>query len=418
MRKMRKDTKGRNLYKNESQMKDGRYRYRYTDRCGERKSVYAWKLVPTDKTPRGKKEDISLREKEKQIQKDIDDGIVTYKSHFTVESLINQYLQTKNLLTLSSMENYQSIFRRLHNDSDLLYMKISDVKKSDILRLYSSLYTEKGIAINTIHTYQGLLHPAFQMAVDDDIIRKNPCENCMKDFKAGCKTKKFALTTSQQENLLFFLQNSKVYSKYYEFIALMLYTGLRISEAKGLTWDNIDFKEKKITVDHQLIYGKIDGHYRFYDAPPKNKKTRYVPMLPVLVSMLKEYKEKTYFLNSSFKLQIGKYSHFIFLNSKGNPYVSTNFGVVCHNICNAYNKLEKKKAQQEGREPILFPDFTSHVLRHTFCTEMAKKGMDPKVLQMIMGHSDISVTMDIYNHADDYERLSKEMERVNKVIEC
>ena len=190
------------------------------------------------------------------------------------------------------MENYQSIFRRLHNDSDLLYMKISDVKKSDILRLYSSLYTEKGIAINTIHTYQGLLHPAFQMAVDDDIIRKNPCENCMKDFKAGCKTKKFALTTSQQENLLFFLQNSKVYWKYYVFIALMLYTGLRISEAKGLTWDNIDFKEKKITVDHQLIYGKIDGHYRFYDAPPKSKKTRYVPMSPVLVSMLKEYKEK------------------------------------------------------------------------------------------------------------------------------
>lgn len=414
---MRKDTKGRNLYKNESQMKDGRYRYRYIDLYGERKSVYAWRLVPTDRTPRGKKEDISLREKEIQIQKDLEDNINTYGSHSTVESLIEQYLQTKKSLTVSSMENYQSIFRRLHNDFYLLDMKISDVKKSDILKLYSYLYTEKKAAINTIHTYQSLLYPAFQMAVDDNVIRKNPCDNCMKNFNTGCKKTKYALTVQQQEDLLFFLRNSKVYSKYYEFIALMLNTGLRISEANGLTWDNIDFTEKKITVDHQIVYGKINGHYCFYDAPPKNKKTRYVPMPPELVTILKKYKEKTYFFSISTNLQIGKYSHFVFFNSKGKPYIKSNFGIVCHSICNAYNKLETKKAQQEGRAPVLFPDFTSHVLRHTFCTRMAENQMDVKVLQMIMGHSSISVTMDIYNHADNYERLSKEVERVSKIME-
>ena len=68
--KITKDLKGRNLNPNEDQLKDGRYRYRYTDKSGNRKAVYAWKLVKTDKTPQGKREDLSLREKEKQIEKD------------------------------------------------------------------------------------------------------------------------------------------------------------------------------------------------------------------------------------------------------------------------------------------------------------------------------------------------------------
>ena len=80
----RKDNKGRNLRLGESQRKDGRYVYKYTDIYGKPQFKYAWKLVPTDKTPAGKREDLSLREKEKQIKKDLADGINTIGGKMTV----------------------------------------------------------------------------------------------------------------------------------------------------------------------------------------------------------------------------------------------------------------------------------------------------------------------------------------------
>ena len=80
----RKDSKGRNLRLGESQRKDGRYVYKYTDIYGKPQFIYAWKLVPTDKTPARKREDLSLREKEKQVKKDLDDGINTAGGKMTV----------------------------------------------------------------------------------------------------------------------------------------------------------------------------------------------------------------------------------------------------------------------------------------------------------------------------------------------
>ena len=75
MSEKRRDNKNRILRTGESQRKDGRYAYKYIDTFGKPQFVYSWKLVPTDKTPAGKRDDIALREKEKEIQKDLDDGI-------------------------------------------------------------------------------------------------------------------------------------------------------------------------------------------------------------------------------------------------------------------------------------------------------------------------------------------------------
>ena len=84
MSEKRRDSKNRVLRSGESQRKDGRYAYKYVDTFGKPQFVYSWKLVPTDKTPAGKREDISLREKEKEIQKDLDDGIDTIGKKMTV----------------------------------------------------------------------------------------------------------------------------------------------------------------------------------------------------------------------------------------------------------------------------------------------------------------------------------------------
>ena len=103
----KKDIKGRNLKQGEDQLKDGRYRYRYTDRYGKRKAVYSWKLVKTDKTPQGKKDCLCLREIEKNIEKDVDEGILTYQANtLTVYDLIMRYFSIKPQIANSTMQNY------------------------------------------------------------------------------------------------------------------------------------------------------------------------------------------------------------------------------------------------------------------------------------------------------------------------
>ena len=169
---VKKDFKGRNLRQNEDQMKDGRYRNRNTDRHGNRNAVYSWKLVPTDKTPAGKREDISLREKEKQIEKDLDDGIVIHEANVTVEELIARYLATKVKLADTTLENYKNMLQRTIKGSKFGKLRICNVRKSDVKLYYKYLHEECDFAVGTIQLYQNLIFPAFQMAVDDDLIRK------------------------------------------------------------------------------------------------------------------------------------------------------------------------------------------------------------------------------------------------------
>ena len=182
---IRKDNKNRNLKQNEEQIKDGRYKYRYTDKYGKRHAIYAWKLVPTDKTPVGKKEDLSLREKIRNLERDIIDGIDTYSSQSTVNNMIQRYLDTKVKLAVTTKNNYIHLWEKNIRDEFIGQMRICDVKKSDVQRYYAYLYKEKKFSVNTIQLYQNLLFPAFQMVVDDSVIRLNPCRNCMKDFSRG-----------------------------------------------------------------------------------------------------------------------------------------------------------------------------------------------------------------------------------------
>ena len=412
----KKDTKGRNLKQNEDQLKDGRYRYRYTDINGNRKAVYAWKLVATDKTPQGKKEDLSLREKIKQIEKDLDDNIDTYDSNSTVNDLIVTYLTTKVRLASSTKENYKHMFEKNIKTNKLGNMKLSNVKKSDILKFYEYLYKQKNFSVGSIQLYQNLLYPSFQVAVDDNIIRVNPCRNCMKDYVRGSMdSPKESLSKEEQSSLLQFLRTDSFYSRHFVMIAIMLGTGIRISEAIGLTWDNIDFKKHEMTIDHQVIYRKIDGVCKHYATSTKNKKSRVIPMQKNIIAILQQYKKDTYFISASSNIEIDGYTNFVFINRNEKLYTPNSIVRACHGIRDKYNKEENENAIEENRQPLLLSDFTPHVLRHTACTRMAEGGMDVKVLQEIMGHSNIAVTMQVYNHVNA-DRAKNEMNKLEDII--
>ena len=186
----------------------------------------------------------------------------------------------------------------------------------------------------------------------------------------------------QEEHLLTFLQQDTVYQKYYDDILILLKTGLRISELCGLTARDLDFENHTINIDHQLLRNQ-EGYY--IETPKTKCGIRKVPMSEEAGKALQRVlKRKT-----GKSIQIDGYRNFLFLNQKGMPMVACNYTSALKNIVRKYNKYHE--------EPL--PKITPHILRHTFCTRLAQKNMNPKNLQYIMGHSSIMITLNLYAHA-------------------
>lgn len=410
----KKDLKGRNLKTGEGQRENGMYRYRYTDIGGVRKEVYSWKLVPSDPLPKGKKSCLSLREMEKNIALELEKNPINrVADKTTVHELILIYLQTRSNLSNSTLQNYTDIIKRDIAPTDFAKMKISEVRKSDVQRYYAYLNKEKKLSVSTIHIYHSIISPAFQLAVDDDILRKNPCNNCMKDYPTGTlSSNKKALTRQEQTALLDFLKNSTVYNRYYPIVAFMLGTGCRIGETLGLTWEDIDFENKMLSVNHQIIYKKnlSSGKCETYIEKPKNKLGRMIPLQNDVLKILNQHKQRTYFSSLYNPYTLDGYSHFVFLNSNMKPYLNISMVQALYRIRDAYNRCH-----DEENGDVILPHFSAHTFRHTFCTRMAENGIDVKVLQKIMGHQKIEVTMQVYNHAQ-IDRIKAEVEKIPSVL--
>ena len=170
----RRDSKNRILRNGESQRQDGRYAFKYIDATGKQQFVYSWKLEKTDKTPQGKRDDISLREKEKLILKDLDDEIVPRGGEMTVLELVKKYLLQKTGVRHNTEANYKFVVNIIKKE-DFGKKRIDKVKLSDA-KCWLIKLQQDGRGYSSIHSVRGVVRPAFQMAVDDDLIRKNPFE--------------------------------------------------------------------------------------------------------------------------------------------------------------------------------------------------------------------------------------------------
>ena len=195
-------------------------------------------------------------------------------------------------------------------------------------------------------------------------------------------------------------------------IAFMLGTGCRIGEVIGLTWNDIDFDDETVFINHQVIYKRVikDGATRHYVDKPKNRTSRKIPLQKDILAILSDYKRKTYFISKINDYKIDGYSDFVFLNKESKLYTPGTLNRVFHSIRDSYNKTYDEK---DGE--VMLPDFSAHKFRHTFCTRMAENGMDVKVLQEIMGHKTIGVTMQVYNHVLE-DRTKAEVNRVGSAL--
>lgn len=398
----RKDSKGRNLKVGESQRKDGLYMYRYTDgKTGKRVTIYDTDLA-------------GLREKERAIARELDDDILTDRTvkKLTVNGLFERYLEVRKLAE-RTRRNYVSMWNNRVKE-EIGQMKVVQVRPSHIRLFYAKL-TAEGYSHSTIKLLHTLLYPSFEMAIEDDIIRKNPAKNALGDNGKAPKIKE-ALTLSQQKRLLAFVEQNRIYNVYLPMLHIMIGTGLRCGELIGLTWEDIDMKNKSISIEKQLIYADYGDGYKLHRVPPKTDAgIRTIPMSEVVYKAFEKQKRLNFMQGTSRNVEIDGLTDFIFMSKNGRPIMPNALNHVLLNIRNAYNRQEMEAAKKEKRDAELMPTMSAHTMRHTSCTRMIESGMDLKVVQYIMGHSDISITLDVYNHITEWARIESEITKINMV---
>lgn len=385
MSEKRKDNKGRILKTGESQRKDLIYQYRYTDTQGKRKTVYSSSLQ-------------ELRQKEKEVQQQIDDGVDYVAGRISVIELVEKYIGLKQGVRYNTKVGYQFVLNLIKKE-DFGYRKINTIKTSDVKQWFMKLQKE-GRGYSSITSIRGVLKPAFQLAYEEDAIKRNPFVFKLTDVIVNDSESRVALTSEQIALWMDFVKNDKTYSKYYDEFVVLLETGMRVSEFCGLTIQDLDFENKRIRVDHQLVRERGGKYY--IEETKTNSGKRYLPMTDVVYSSLKNI------LNQRPKVQtemmVDGYCGFISLDKYGNPKIALH-------IEHTMQRAREKYKQLHPDKPL--PKITPHVLRHTFCTRYANQGMDIKNLQYLMGHSDAGITLNVYAHAS-YEYAAEQIIEMSK----
>lgn len=402
----RRDSKHRVLRRGESIRKDGKYQFKYHV-GGKPHFVYSWRLEPTDILPVGRKPCLSLRELEKQIGYDLDNRLDPMGKNITVNELVDRYLATRTGVKNNTLMNYKFVKNILKAES-FGSKKITQIRVSDAKLFLIKLQQEDNRGYSSIKTVRGVLRPAFQMAMDDDIIVKNPFGFEMAGIIVNDSVTREAITKDEMRKFLKFVHDDNVYCKYYETVYILFHTGMRISEFCGLTISDIDLENKIVNIDHQLQRAS-DMRY-ILETTKTNAGTRKLPITDevaecfraIIEDRKKPKKEK----------MIAGHTGFLFLDDKGNPEVAMHWQHRFNHMVHRYNDIYR----------VQMPNITPHVCRHTYCSNMAKAGMNPKTLQYLMGHSDIGVTLNTYTHlgledAEDELQKMEEVENARKEME-
>lgn len=384
----RKDSKGRVLRKGESQKEDNLYMYRWTDNNRKRQCCYASTL---DK----------LREKEKAIEKEMMLGVS--RTTITLNEQIEIYLQTKNNLAKSTKSNYQYYYEHSIKGSRLGNMKVIDIKKSDILMFYKQ-FSDGGYSAGTIQILQKIVRPSLQLACDDNVILKNPADGCTKDYSTELE-KKYALTFDEEKEFLERIKNRPRMKRYYPMYAIILETGLRISEAIGLTWDDVDMEKRTISINHQVQCRTVEHKYTLFANTTKTEAgVRIIPMTDDVYRLFVEQRKVWLSTIKASDFEVDGYKNFVFASHVTGK---------CMNHNNVRRMLRSVVDMNKDRE-IQLPPISPHILRHTAATRLAESGCDIKVMQYLLGHTDVRTTMRVYNHVDP-ERVKREMEKLENM---
>ena len=369
-----------------------RYNYLYLDASGKSCYVYAKDLL-------------SLREMEKEIERDLLDGISNASGKTTLNQLFKMHMELKNDLRATTRENYNRMWHNTVEASAIGKKKISDIKQVHVKAFYADC-VKAGLKRNTIKLIHNLIFSSFELAVDSDFIRKNPAKGAMENIKQDAR-EKIPLSEDEIKRLMDFCINSGIYSIHVPFLTIAIGTCLRCGELTGLTWNDIDLKNRTISINHQLIYKNFGDGCKFHVSEPETDAgKRTIPMTEMGHRAFVELRKQDLIPGRRSDAEVDGYSNFVFVSGNGQPFAINAVNSFLLNMEKAYNKAHPEEA---------IPHLSAHILRHTGCTLLASAGMDIKALQNVMGNSDAGITMNVYNHSS-FGRTEKEVQRIGNVI--
>lgn len=406
-RNVRFDSHHVRLKKGETEKALGGYEYRWTSEDGKRHSVFAPDL---DK----------LRQIEEEIVVDKHDGIKADVKALTVNDCYALWKDMKRGIKDSTFKNYLYMYEMFVMPS-FGKKRVTQVKKSDVKRFYNNLADEKILKISTIDNVHNVLHQIFQVAVDDNYIRLNPTDNMLKELRIAHSheiEKKKALTLEQQELFLNYVRENSKYKHWYPIFYIMVNTGMRVGEITGLRWCDVDFDGDMISVNHTLVYYNHRDEFGCYfsiNTPKTEAGERKIPMINGIKEAFELERQYQKEMEIESTAQIDGYDDFVFVNRFGQVQHQGTLNKAIKRIMRDCNDSILEKVGAEA-DPVLLPNFSCHILRHSFATRLCESGINVKVIQDVLGHADISTTMNIYVDVMD-EIKKKELASFDSYME-
>lgn len=369
---MGKDLRGKELGRGISQRTDGLYTARFTNRAGKRIQKYFKKLQ-------------ECRRWLADAEFENEHGNVLFGSMPTVDTWFQYWISdikgnsirynTKRIYELRYYNNISPVIGKM------LLPDVLPLHCQHILQNMSCRYVDS--SIKHCRTVMKML---FEDAVENRLITQNPITRSVKSVSLKETRERNALTIEEQKILLDSAKNS-IHSNQFAFI---LQTGLRVGELTGLKWSDVDFEKGIINVSRTMVYIHSKKEWQCGEPKTKNSK-RTIPLTKEAVRILKNQKARM----KQLKVIPLEYNDFVFLSERGTPITKDSYNSCLRSYC-------KRKS---------LPLVSMHLLRHTFATRCIESGMRPKTLQMILGHSNIGITMNLYVHVTENAK-EKEIKNV------
>lgn len=387
--KNRKDDKKRNLRSGEYQRADGRYEYRFRDEDGKTRSVYSYRLVPTD-TDQSGGFGPSLREIETEILK----GTRKVTKKRTFDEAFEDYI-----LTAPCREHVRSLKRYwygLHIKDRFGLRDVAKITNSDIQRFYRYLGLELGYSASYIEEMHSIINGVFRNELSNRRIQYNPAENLGRTLKFAAQKKpqkeRRAMTVGEQEAFLWALGKAELSKTVEGLIRFLLGTGCRISEALSLRWGDVDFVNGDISISRSFVTAINDegGYERYLSETKTEAGVRIIPMTSSVKDVLTE-------------LAGTSDSDYIFVNGSGQPYSRENIDKMLKRVRQNYNN----GSYGYYNDIFELPPLSAHILRHTFCTRLCENVSEMnslKNISEIMGHSNINITLNVYVSVDQKQK--------------
>ena len=395
---MGKDLKGKELGTGLRQKSNGVYSARYVDRFGNRKEIYDRSLAEL-------KRKLNTALHDDANGNNVEDNSVTLSQWFKSWIEIHKYKVIRN----NTKMYYTQLYTK-HIEPFLGKKKIKDITQLNIKALLKEL-DQKGYHYETKNKVRIMLLDMFDKAMVDNYVLKNPC----KGIRLARDEKKDMRVFSREEQAEFFECSKGTF--YDNLFVVAVSTGLRQGEICALTWDDIDFEKKEISVTKTLLYQKLEGDTQkeFHLNPPKTRTSkRTVPISKQCETALKkQYIQRNNVMARKSAKPLEGFENLLFTTKYGTP--------ICNQILLDAIKRIIEEINLCRDELEQFEIFSPHCFRHTFATRCFEAGIQPKTVQTYLGHATLQMTMDLYtsvlgNHRQ--EEMQKLENVLNDVFEC